>query len=284
MASLSARLPTLELNSDYGSISATGIGSCALSQHGAKPMDWLIPQWPARVHALCTTRAGGYSSAAYDSFNLGEHVGDKPADVAANRAILEAQIGAQPIFLTQVHGTHIVSLSGATAQGAQADGCLTAESGLACTIMVADCLPVLLTNQQGSLVAAAHAGWRGLAGQGGHGILEAAVATLGAGPILAWLGPCIGPEVFEVGAEVREAFVSHDQAAHAMFAPLTKGKWLADLQGLARLRLGALGVTQIYGNNGTRPWCTFSNPARYFSHRRDRISGRMAACIWLDKG
>jgi len=117
-------------------------------------MDWLIPQWPVSVHALCTTRVGGCSSAPYDSMNVGQHVGDKPVNVAANRAILHAQMGAQPIYLTQVHGTHVVSLSGTMAQATQADACITAEPGVACTIMVADCLPVLLTNQQGNLVAA----------------------------------------------------------------------------------------------------------------------------------
>lgn len=260
--------------------------------------DWLIPKWPApgHVHAVCTTRAGGVSVAPFDSLNLGDHVGDRPVDVAANRAILQQAIDAQPVFLSQEHGAHVEWLSDKTAQGAPADGCITEQPRLACTIMVADCLPVLLTNAQGSLVAAAHAGWRGLAGQRQQGILDAVLACFSApalmdkeqdaSKIIAWLGPCIGPDAFEVGADVRDAFVAQDRAALPMFTPQTgdraHGKWLADLQGLARLRLAALGVTQIYGNDGSRPWCTVSQPSRFFSYRRDRVSGRMAACIWLD--
>lgn len=259
--------------------------------------DWLIPDWPVprSVHAVCTTRAGGTSAAPYDSLNLGEHVGDRPADVAANRAILQQALAAQPVFLSQVHGPHAVWLAGTSAHGMPADACLTDQAGVVCTIMVADCLPVLLTNAQGSRVAAAHAGWRGLAGQGGRGILEEVVERFRtparadtaqpATQIIAWLGPCIGPDAFEVGDEVRDVFVAQDPATRAMFRPTsnaqTGGKWLADLPGLARLRLAALGVDQIYGNDGTPAWCTVSQPSRFFSHRRDRVSGRMAACIWL---
>jgi len=194
--------------------------------------------------------------------------------------------------LSQVHGAQVEQVSVDTAHGTPADGCITAQPGVACTIMVADCLPVLLTNAQGSRVAAAHAGWRGLAGQGGCGILDQVIESFralapvdkaqAATEIIAWLGPCIGPQAFEVGDEVRAAFVAQDAAARSLFRPHGDGKWLADLQGLARLRLQALGVSQIYGNDGTRSWCTVSNPSRFFSHRRDRISGRMAACIWLD--
>ncbi len=245
--------------------------------------DWLVPDWPApaRVHALCTTRAGGCSQAPFDSFNLGTHVGDRATDVAANRAALRQAIGAQPVFLSQVHRTRVVTLSAASPPDCEADGCVTEQSGMACTIMVADCLPVLLTNRQGSAVAAAHAGWRGLAGQHGHGIVEATVQRMAAAELMAWLGPCIGPQAFEVGNEVREIFVAHDASAAAMFAANGAGKWLTNLQGLARLRLQALGVSRIYGNDGSQPWCTASNPSRFFSHRRDRISGRMAACVWL---
>ena len=256
--------------------------------------DWLIPQWPVpgHVHAVLTTRAGGQSAVPFDSLNLGDHVGDKPSDVAANRAMLHQALVAQPIFLSQVHGTHTVQLTDKTPYGVEADGCLSVQSQVACTIMVADCLPVLLTNAQGNVVAAAHAGWRSLAGQGRLGIFEQVYASLKAlAPsekpqdsmeIIAWLGPCIGPQAFEVGAEVREAFVSHDPAAQTCFKPQVSGKWLADLQGLARLRLAALGVTQIYGNDGKRDWCTVSNPSKFFSYRRDGVCGRMAACIWLD--
>lgn len=256
--------------------------------------DWLVPQWPApqNVHAVCTTRAGGTSAAPYDTLNLGDHVGDHPIDVGANRAILHDAIQAAPVFLSQVHGTQVVALSGKTPHGTEGDACITSEPGVACTIMVADCLPVLLSNAQGTLVAAAHAGWRGLAGADGRGVLESVVASFraediasrapDASTIMAWLGPCIGPDAFEVGAEVKAAFELHDPQAAHLFKPLPHGKWLADLPGLARLRLRALGVTQIYGNDGSAPWCTVGNPSRFFSHRRDRVSGRMAACIWRD--
>lgn len=260
---------------------------CIAIQREIDLMNWFIPQWPVsvQVHAVCTTRFGGVSLPPYDSFNLAEHVGDAATAVAANRSNLQRAIGVRPVFLSQQHGTQVESITSDSADGMQADGSMALEPGVACTIMMADCLPVLLTNAQGSLVAAAHAGWRGLAGPGGDGILEAVVAAIGGhtSSILAWLGPCIGPEVFEVGADVHDLFVARDRAARDLFVPLTQGKWLADLQGLARLRLHALGVTQIYGNRGTRPWCTFSNPTRYFSYRRDRVSGRMAACIWLDR-
>ncbi len=256
--------------------------------------NWLVPQWPApaNVHAVFTTRAGGTSMAPFDSLNLGDHVGDRSMDVAANRALLVQAIQAQPVFLSQVHEAHVVSLSGATAHATQADACITDQPGTACTILVADCLAVLLTNAQGNRVAAAHAGWRGLAGHGGRGVLEAVLERLRTSPatgtasddssILAWLGPCIGPAAFAVGADVRDAFAEHDRAALAMFTALSDNKWLANLPGLARLRLTELGVSRIYGNDGSRPWCTVSNPAQFFSHRRDRVSGRMAACIWLD--
>ncbi len=256
--------------------------------------DWLVPRWPAptRVHALCTMRAGGVSAAPFDSLNLGDHVGDRPEDVAANRAVLARASGVRPVFLSQVHGSEVLSVSAATPDGTQADGCLTRDAGVACTIMVADCLPVLLTTLQGDVVAAAHAGWRGLAGRDGHGIIESVVQAIGlatpvnkaraAPEIIAWLGPCIGPQAFVVGDEVRDAFALHNPAAQALFAVHGPGKWLADLAGLARLRLVALGVAQIFGNDGSAAWCTVSNPSRYFSHRRDRRSGRMAACVWLD--
>lgn len=255
--------------------------------------EWLIPQWPAPAHvrAVCTTREGGKSAAPYASLNLGDHVGDHAIDVGSNRAILREAIGATPVFLSQVHGTQVLALNAQTPQGSVGDACITSQPGVACTIMVADCLPVLLTDEQGSFVAAAHAGWRGLAGVGGHGVLESLFGIFPASALagrpqaaskkIAWLGPCIGPEVFEVGPEVKAAFVLHLPQASHCFKPLPQDKWLADLAGLARLRLQALGVTDIYGNDGSRPWCTVGNPSRFFSHRRDRVSGRMAACIWL---
>lgn len=255
--------------------------------------DWLVPDWPApaSVRAVCTTRQGGASRPPYASLNLGDHVGDDPVAVAHNRAVLARAIGARPVFLQQVHGSGVVQLAAATPDGTQADGCVSTVTGLACTIMVADCLPVLFTDRSGRAVAAAHAGWRGLAGSAGPGVLEAtaqafwsalrATGAEAAGQTLAWLGPCIGPRAFEVGDEVRQAFVAQDRAAAAMFQPLAAGKWLADLQGLARLRLAALGITGVHGNDGSDAWCTVAGVSRFFSHRRDRVSGRFAACIWL---
>ena len=247
--------------------------------------DWLIPQWPAppAVHAVCTTRAGGRSVAPYDSLNLGDHVGDDPLAVGANRALLAQALDARPVFLQQVHGSGVVALDAHTPDGTPADACYTRERGVACTIMVADCLPLLFSDAAGSFVAAAHAGWRGLAGQGGMGVLEALHAALGvpAREIMAWLGPCIGPQAFEVGEEVRSAFEAHDARAAACFRPAAPGKWLADLPALARQRLAALGITEVHGNDGSPSWCTVANPSQFFSHRRDRVSGRLAACIWL---
>ena len=263
---------------------------------GAIPV--LVPEWPAPagVRALCTTRAGGVSLAPYDSLNLGDHVGDAEAAVRGNRDRLAAVLGgARPVFLKQVHGSAAIDI-GATVAGADtvaiADGCLTAQRRLACTVMVADCLPVLFCDADGAVVAAAHAGWRGLAGEGGHGILEStlmpfwALAHIRRAQIaiktIAWLGPCIGPASFEVGPEVKAAFEAHDPRSCDLFQPRASGKWLADLPGLARRRLNALGVTRIHGNDGSAAWCTVNNPSQFFSHRRDRVSGRFAACVWLD--
>jgi YfiH family protein len=258
--------------------------------------DWLVPDWPApsQVHAVCTTRAGGCSTSPYNSFNLGDHVGDNPLHVAANRAVLEHATGARAVFLSQVHGTHVEYLTAETLNGTVADAAQTTEVGVACTVMVADCLPVLFTNAQGTWVAAAHAGWRGLAGEAGEagqGVLEKvlehfrALAPVhpaqGAIDVIAWLGPCIGPTAFEVGGEVRDRFVANDAAAAAFFTPTLQGKWLANLAGLARQRLRQLGVTAIYGNDGSEIWCTVNQPSRFFSYRRDGVSGRLAASIWL---
>ncbi|OIN91706.1 MAG: laccase [Comamonadaceae bacterium CG1_02_60_18] len=271
----------------------------------------MIPDWPAPAHvrAICTTRFGGASLPPYDSLNLGDHVGDDPAHVAANRAWFEKAIGARPVFLNQVHGTQVLQLEKRgrypfslwrkvkkgsvpfSLHASQADACITHASGVACTVMVADCLPVLFTTEQGDWVAAAHAGWRGLAGQGGVGVLETTLKRVKRGSvpfseaqeaakIIAWLGPCIGPDAFEVGGEVRAAFVATDAQAAQCFTALAGGKWLADLAGLARLRLRAAGVTQVFGNDSSAAWCTFANASRFFSHRRDRVTGRFAASVW----
>lgn len=253
------------------------------------PADWIRPDWPvpARVRSVCTTRAGGRSLVPYDALNLGDHVGDAPEAVATNRKIFAQAIDARPVFLKQVHGRGTVVLDANMPHGTQADGCVTTASRVACTMMVADCLPVLFATADGRAVAAAHAGWRGLAGEDGKGILESVTdclmrkADAGATEILAWLGPCIGPDAFEVGPEVKAAFVDHDAGAGSLFEPHCNGKWLANLQGLARRRLQAAGINRIYGNDGGREWCTVGNPSRFFSHRRDRISGRFAAGVWL---
>lgn len=254
--------------------------------------DWLIAQWPApsRVRAVCSTRAGGHSSGPYASLNLGAHVGDDPGKVAANRAEFTRCLGARALFLDQVHGLEVANLDAGNTDALQADAARTTTLGLACTIMVADCLPVLFCDTQGRQVAAAHAGWRGMAGANGSGILERTClsmstctqAPVAPADVMVWLGPCIGPKVFEVGAEVLDQFVANDPQAAQHFKPHGSGKWLADLAGLARLRLQAIGVQQIFGNDSSDAWCTVSNPQRYFSYRRDRVCGRFAASIWLD--
>ena len=263
------------------------------------PAHWLQPDWPAPpgVRACFTTRGAGVgdgaSCGAYGHFNLGDHVGDAPQAVAHNRQRLRQALGgAQPVFMQQVHGTQVLHLQADMADGQVADAALSDRPQLACTVMVADCLPVLLAAANGRAVAAAHAGWRGLAA----GVLESTVAALrqaatGAGDansdaqppdVLAWLGPCIGPQAFEVGAEVRQAFVQHHPDAAICFAPRAGGKYLANLPALARQRLAALGV-QAFGNDGSADWSTVQQAGRYYSHRRVAgISGRMAACIWLD--
>ncbi len=224
-----------------------------------------------------TTRVGGTSLGLYQSANLGTHVGDDPQHVLANRRKLSQSIGVRPVFLEQVHGTMVVKIDASTPDGVTADGAITQQPGVACTVMVADCLPLLLTNTEGTQVAAVHAGWRGLAA----GVIDAALQTF-AEPqqVLVWLGPCIGPQMFEVGQEVRAEFVQSNAEAAQYFVP-QRDKWLAHLSGLARLRLQQHGVKAIYGNDGSASWCTVSNPSVFFSHRRDRVSGRMAACIWL---
>jgi YfiH family protein len=245
----------------------------------------LQPHWPAPlgVRTFCSTRQGGVSTGCYAGLNLGDHVGDDPAAVAENRARLARSLGVRPVFLQQVHGTAVALLDDRTSDGTVADACISVQRGLVCTIMVADCLPLLFTTLSGQMVGAAHAGWRGLAA----GVLEATVQQLvlaTAAPVsevLVWLGPCIGPTAFEVGTEVRTAFVEQDAGSTECFAPQGNGKFLADLAGLARRRLDNLGVTRIYGNDGSSAWCTVSNPSRFFSHRRDGVSGRLAAGVWL---
>ena len=237
--------------------------------------DWITLDWPApeNVRALVTTRAGGVSLAPYDSLNLGDHVGDDPAVVLRNREILGGESACEPLWLSQVHGTDI-AIVGAAGQGVAADGSVSRLPGAACAVMTADCLPVLLCDRAGMVVAAAHAGWRGLCA----GVIEAAVAAMGvpAGEVLAWLGPAIGPDAFEVGGEVREAFMAHDPAAALAFRA-RNGKWLCDIYRLARQRLSAQGVAGTWGGG----LCTFTDAERFYSFRRDGVTGRMASLVWL---
>ncbi|MFG0415779.1 peptidoglycan editing factor PgeF [Pseudomonas sp. zjy_8] len=237
--------------------------------------DWLRPDWPApaSVRACVTTRNGGFSQAPFDSLNLGDHVDDDPAAVLANRRHLLATLGCEPAWLRQVHG--IVVAEADPTRVIEADGNWTEQSGIACTAMTADCLPALFCDRAGSRVAAAHAGWRGLAG----GVLEATVQALNVAPqeLLVWLGPAIGPAAFEVGGEVRDAFVQQHGAAAAAFVPgANAGKFMADIYQLARIRLAAIGVNAVFGGG----LCTY-NDARFYSYRRSARTGRFASLIWL---
>lgn len=239
-------------------------------------IECLAADWPApaRVRTLQTTRTGGVSLAPYASLNLGAHVGDAPDAVQTNRRMLEALLPATPLWLEQVHGTRVFDLEGKEAPG-PADAVISRNEGGVCAIMTADCLPVLFCDRQGTVVGAAHAGWRGLLA----GVLENTVAAMGEGDILAWLGPAIGPAAFEVGEEVRDAFLQRSLTAEPCFVPgETSGKYFADIYALARLRLQACGVEQVFGGGE----CTFSQAECYFSYRRDGSTGRMASLIWLE--
>ncbi|ASJ25120.1 peptidoglycan editing factor PgeF [Laribacter hongkongensis] len=241
-------------------------------------MQNLTAGWPApaRVRTLITARDGGVSLAPYASLNLGQHVGDDPAAVAENRARLRACLPAEPFWLNQVHGIGVQeACADAPDVPPDADAGFTRQPGVVCAVMTADCLPVLLTDRSGSVVAAAHAGWRGLC----NGIIEATIARMAvpANDILAWLGPAIGPDAFEVGPEVRAAFMAHDPTAASAFAAIPDGKYLADIYLLARQRLNACGVTEVHGGDA----CTVTERERYFSYRRDGRTGRMASLIWL---
>lgn len=248
----------------------------------------LAPQWaaPPGVRAAFSLRSGGSSVAPWDTLNLGVHVGDDPAAVAENRRRLAYALAlpAEPVWLDQVHGTEVLVIDGdalpAAGQRPRADAAVTRRAGVVLAIQVADCLPVLFASRDGQVLGAAHAGWRGLAA----GVLEATLTAMRVPPgdVVAWLGPCIGPAHFEVGEEVREAFLAApthaagSAAAAAAFVPNPRGRWLCDLPLLARQRLTALGIGQISGGE----WCTAADPVRFFSHRRDQRTGRMAALLW----
>lgn len=243
--------------------------------------DVVLPDWPAPtgVRALTTTRRGGCSSGPYASLNLGDHVGDDPAHVAENRALLrqQLQLPEEPLWLTQVHGCTVAACGADGAlPGTTADATFSNRSGKVCAVMTADCLPLLLCNRSGTEVAAIHAGWRGLAA----GVIEAAIDRFSepGEQLLAWLGPAIGPEQFEVGDEVREQFLTIDRQNRAAFYAGRPGHWLADIYQLARNRLEQRGVSFIAGGD----YCTVSDSERFFSYRRDGVTGRMASLIWIE--
>lgn len=240
--------------------------------------EFLIPDWPApaMVKAACSTRAGGESRDEYAGLNLGAHVGDQPDAVAGNRARLRQALDlpAEPVWLNQVHGT-TVAVGPRLAPGVNADAAVTERPGEVLAVLTADCLPVIFATRDGQRIGVAHAGWRGLAA----GVLERTVEALGGGSLLAWLGPAIGLAHFEVGEEVRHAFVTQDRAAATAFIPgRSGGKWMADIYALARLRLEAAGVEAVFG--GGRD--TFADSQRFYSYRRDGRTGRMATLIWRD--
>ena len=238
----------------------------------------LLPDWPVplRVRALMTTRLGGVSKGSYCGLNLGDHVGDVPADVAANRALVSAELPGEPVWLSQVHGITVIDADREAGTIPRADASVAFLPHLVCAVLTADCLPVLFARMDGKAVGVAHAGWRGLSG----GVLETTVKRLGpADQLVAWLGPAIGPTAFEVGDEVRDAFIAKDSLASNAFLPgVERGKWWADIYLLAKQRLAAIGVTQVYGGG----LCTVGDADRFFSYRRDRSTGRMAALIWLE--
>jgi polyphenol oxidase len=230
---------------------------------------------------VSTTRGGGVSSGAFASLNLGDHVGDEPSQVARNRFRLSRylELPAEPCWLSQVHGREVVAATNASS-GCQADASVTDAPGTVCVVMTADCLPLLVCDDEGRRVSAIHGGWRGLLG----GVVDSAVLAMRVPPerLMVWLGPAIGPDAFEVGSEVRDGFCTADPAAAAAFRPSSptgraEGRWLADIFLLARQRLMRLGIERIYGGGD----CTFSQPQRFFSYRRDGVTGRMASLIWL---
>jgi YfiH family protein len=237
--------------------------------------DWRLP---AGVRAAFTTRRGGVSTPPWNSFNLATHVGDVPEHVSANRARLKTLLSlpAEPSWLNQVHGIAVADLDTAVTGPITADAAIATQPGRVCVVMVADCLPVLFASRDGGRIAAAHAGWRGLAA----GVLERTVEAMGipGREITAWLGPSISAQHFEVGEEVRHSFIATDPTAAAAFVVNPRGRWQADLLTLARRRLATVGVTEVSGGE----WCTFADRERFYSHRRDGNGGRLAALIWRD--
>jgi polyphenol oxidase len=254
--------------------------------------NFILPNWPApkNVHALQTNRyaasgdgvKSGFSAAPYDSFNLGSHVGNNPIHVAQNRQLLSQFLPSEPVWLNQVHGINVVDAAN-TDCVPDADASFTSRKNVVCVTMTADCLPILVCDDAGTLVASIHAGWRSLC----DGVIEATIKKLPAKPanLIAWLGPAIGPKAFEVGAEVREQFIQKDAKAELAFKKHANNqeqdKWLADIYQIATLRLHNLGITQIYGGGIDQDFCTFTQKEQFYSYRRDGATGRMATLIWL---
>lgn len=238
---------------------------------------FLFPDWPAPacVHAATTLRTGGVSRGPYTSLNPALHVGDDREAVMQNRRLIRDRLAlpSEPVWLEQIHGNKVVK-AGPMSGVPQADASYTGEPGLVCAVLTADCLPLLLCSMDGVLVAAVHAGWRGLL----DGVIRNTVAALDRTDLLAWLGPAIGPDRFEVGEEVRAAFMQKSSAFAEAFKPQANGKWLADIYRLARIDLNMLSVTNIYGGR----FCTVTEQDRFYSYRRDTVTGRMATLIWRD--
>lgn len=243
--------------------------------------DLIFPDWPApsNVKALQTTRIGGVSDGLYASLNLGDHVGDDPLKVAANRQRLNQYVPSEPLWLNQVHGIEVVNAATASCLPF-ADAAYSRASNTVCTVMTADCLPLLMCDENGITVAAIHAGWRSLL----DGVIEATVKAmqLPSQSLMAWMGPAIGPQAFEIGAEVRDGFIARDRQSAAAFQQISADKWLGDIYLLARQRLDKMGVERIYGSGVNEDYCTYTDQARFFSFRRDGATGRMASMIWLD--
>jgi polyphenol oxidase len=247
-------------------------------------LDFILPNWPAppNVHAMQTTRLGGVSHAPYDSLNFGLHVNDNPIHVTKNRKLLSEYMPSEPVWLNQVHGIHVIDAANTTCLP-DADASFSTQKNVVCVTMTADCLPVLLCDNAGTVVAAVHAGWRSLC----DGVIETTLNQMPAKPqdIMAWLGPAIGPNAFEVGAEVRAQFIAKDAQAESAFRPNSdhesNQKYLVNLYQIANQRLNNLGVTRIYGGGQDQRWCTYTDESQFFSFRRDGATGRMATLIWL---
>jgi len=241
--------------------------------------NFFIPNWPVPSHikSIQTLRVGGKSEGKYNSFNLATHVNDETHSINSNRELLDQFLPSSPYWLNQTHSVDVIELPSPSLNG---DASYTKEINTVCAVQTADCLPLLVTNKKGTVVAAIHAGWRGLL----DGVIENTIHKMNISPneLLVWLGPAIGQNYFEVGADVKNHFCEKDQEAEKAFRAISDQKWLADIYYLAKLRLKASGVVDIYGGSLTDDYCTFANETDYFSYRRDGETGRMASLIWIE--